>query len=650
MLKWLRKYNTWILVIAGSLLMVTFLLAEALQGLGKGSPRTTVLVVDGRKISARELDRARVEHAALNEVIGLQGAMRVLFGIEDSTHWLLLTHEAEKAGLVGGPEDGQRFIAELARQIVRARAFMLRDTQQMQTMIAETAANIEMGVEQVARGPARMSRDEVLTGLSRLQGVARLRASYLRVPRLSDRRLVADFRRMEDSAAIDYVFMPAERELRNVERPSEAVFEAHFEKFKDVVAEEDESGFPFGYRLGDRLRLEWLVVSRRAAESAVTADPIEVQKRLRRKFPDGRPDDGTSVEQAIETIEAEVKREQADRVMRLAEQAVRAEFDRVLRGLPQTGPYYVLPENWSEIRPSMASLRDVIVRRVEEATGSRMEAPVAHVRGEWATQSELAELEGIGLSFVMRGPRGVPFTEVAMGVRELAGDSAVALQAGVPGEVMTTRTGDRVFFVITEARKSSAPDSMEEVRTKVVSDVMRLEAFNRLRGLMEENRSRVIADGLGALSISPEVVASMGGVVMAAELPVNKATVRRDFMGGTAPNLNDVDHEAFRTAVLEAASKLDPTRPIEEAAMEGRVVAAAIPQTLGVGFAVISGLNPVTAERLRVQQGRAVDQVMRGIVTLTPEDDPFSMKSLRARLKVEDRRPRDQRDDEDGAI
>lgn len=660
MLKWLRKYNTWIMVVAGSLLMVTFLLVEALQGLGQGSPRTAVLVVDGEKISAEKLDKARLEYAAVGEASGLSSGGLRGFGIEDGTHWLLLTREAEAAGLVGGPADGERFIPVLAQQIVQARAFMMRDAAQMQQMLETQRTIIENAVEQVAGGPSRLDRDQVLTGLSKLQGVFRLRRSYQRVPRLSDRRLVSEFRELEDSAAVDYVFVPAERELRNVERPTDAQIAAHFEQYKDVkasdAAESDQSDeqlkdnpFGFGYRLADRLKLEYLIVSRKAAESAVSPDLVEVQKRFRRKYPDAQMPEGVTADQELALIEAEVKAEQADRVMRAAEQAIRAEFDRALRNLPQSGVYRRLPEDWSQSRPSLPAMRDLVVTRVQESTGAKIEPPVVQIRGEWATQSDVAKLDQIGNSFVMRGPRGVPFTEIAMSVRELAGDSSIPLQVGVLGEPMTTRSGDRVFFVITDARKASPPESIDLVQTQVVSDLMRLEAFNRLSANMDELRSQAVQGGLESLSIKPEDAASMGGVVLAADLPVNKATVRRDFIGGTAPNLNDVDHPPFRNAVLESAKNLDPTKALDDASAQDRFAAAAIPASLGIGIAKITGLNPVTAERLRVQQARAVEQVTRELMGLSADNDPFSLKSLRARLKVEDLRKGDDRDQSESA-
>lgn len=641
MLKWLRKYNTFILVIAGSLLMVTFLLAEFLQSLGQGSPNTTVLVVNGEKISARELERARVEYAALGEVIGSRDGLRP-FGIEDAKHWLLLVTEARNAGLIGGPADGERFVPTLARQIVQSRAFMLRDSQQLQEMLALQTSMMDQMIDQVAAGPARMDRNDVLESLSKLQGVARLRASYSRIPKLSDRRLVAEYRQIEDSAAIDYVFVPADRELRNVERPDENAQLAHFDRYKDAVAGDGEFGF--GYRQPDRIKLEYLVVSRAAAEAAVSADPIEVQKRFRRKFPDGRPADGTTVDQAVEAIEIEVKREQADRVLRVAEQAVRAEFDRLLRGVPQVGPFYNLPADWNDRRPTMTALRELVTRRIEEATGAKVPPPVAFVRGEWATQTDLGRLEQIGMAFATRGPQSVPFTQVAMGVRELAGDATVALQVGLIGEALSNRAGDKIFFVITEARKASAPDSLDEVRTQVVTDLMRLEAFNRLRAQIDQITARAVSGGLTALSLTPEEIAAMTGVVAAAELPVNNATARREFLSGTAPNLDQVDQEVFRQAILSAAAKLDPTAPIDSVPAADRTVVVPIPQSLGIGVARITGLNPVTAERLRVQQARAVDAVVRGLLNQNAENDPFSVKALEARLKVEDRRPRDQRD------
>ena len=66
MLKLLRKYDKWILAIGGSLLMVVFLLPQALTEFGANPRKATAAVIDGRgKITEGDLMEARQELSKL---------------------------------------------------------------------------------------------------------------------------------------------------------------------------------------------------------------------------------------------------------------------------------------------------------------------------------------------------------------------------------------------------------------------------------------------------------------------------------------------------------------------------------------------------------------------------------------------------------
>ena len=99
MLKFLRKYNKFILVIGGSLLMVAFLAPQAIQQIGKIQNRT-VATMDGRNVKERELFEAASELRAVNALGGTGGTATALLNLSQGSgsdadlHWYLLPKEA----------------------------------------------------------------------------------------------------------------------------------------------------------------------------------------------------------------------------------------------------------------------------------------------------------------------------------------------------------------------------------------------------------------------------------------------------------------------------------------------------------------------------------------------------------------------------
>ena len=113
MFKFLRKYSSWILVIGGSLLMITFLAPQAITGLAQYSASTgstwANVGPNGDKVSVGEFDLLQRQTRLINE---LQGNPLNQLGVGSSpAHWYLMLREAREAGLIPGPSSG-RAIAE----------------------------------------------------------------------------------------------------------------------------------------------------------------------------------------------------------------------------------------------------------------------------------------------------------------------------------------------------------------------------------------------------------------------------------------------------------------------------------------------------------------------------------------------------------
>lgn len=628
MLKFLRKYNTWILVVAGSLLIVAWLLGETISQLGKMQAQDITIKVNGVKASRDDIAKAYSEYSALSESIG-RNVLGEALKVENATHWYLLSREATEAGLVGGPTSGKAFVPVLARELFSG-MFGGSIPPQFESQVTSFANEWQTRMD-VAAAKARLSAEDASMVFAKLQGVGRLRTMTVRSPRFSDRRLTAGFKKLEDTASIDYVFIPADREVPSVDKPSDDAITAFFNQHKDVKPGEGEFGV--GYKLPERVKLEWMTLNLRPVQDAIEVDPIEVQKRFLRKYPDGKPTDNTP-ELAKQAIADELRDEQLDRIVKAADQAVRSEVDKTLRGLVQDGRYYTLPADYASTRPTLEKLRDAIAQRVKDSTGVTITPPTIERRqSEWLTKTKLGALEGLGRSLLQRGDKSVPFVDVALKVKELAGSNDAALQANLPSEPLTDAAGNRYYFVITDVRKESAPDTIEEVRADIIRDMMQIEGFRRLQAKVDALRASAASGGLEA--VAKAVPAEGQQVVSASDLPVNNGSVKYERVSGAGINRADVDDAAFREAVVKAAAALDPTKPLDSVPSTERIVAVALPKTRGVAVAKITGLNPVTVDRYRAGQYGAVRRVLDMQSPLTKETDPYSYANMVKRLKVE---------------
>ena len=117
MLKFLRQYNQWILVVGGTLLLITFLMPTAIQSCAQQSAVSGAVWATysgGKTITGADLENARQEIRIVelvgNRLIAQIGADR------EPAHWWLLAHEAKLSGLVGDLGDGEALVSAIAAQ------------------------------------------------------------------------------------------------------------------------------------------------------------------------------------------------------------------------------------------------------------------------------------------------------------------------------------------------------------------------------------------------------------------------------------------------------------------------------------------------------------------------------------------------------
>jgi len=633
MLKSLRKHNKWFMVGFGILLMVAWLVVPAFNQAAKARLNKVVAKFDGRGITALQSMNAAKELTALDAIS--PGLTQNFLGIKDrdSTHWLLLTRAAEDAGYMGGNRDGREFLDQFSRQTMNQR--LRNDFQFYFSLIqgaADDAAREKVLRDAIENAPQIMLNEYARQGLSpdetemlfaRLSAVVRMVSAYREAPRVSDRRAVTLAKEFRDGAVVDYVFVPASLTADQIADPGDAALQAHFDTFKTTKPGEGEYGI--GYLLPQRVKIDWMKLDRKAMEDAATLDPVEVRKRFtsnRGRYP------GEYAAEKI-NVERDMKSEVVDRALQSAQLVIQSEVLKATRRLEPDGKYKVLPEGWEQTRPRFETIAPLVVEQVKR-DGLTIPLPEVVIKGgSWLTEQDLAALPGIGQSTWRQGSVTIPFVKVVSATRELGGQGvAFPVQVGVPvaEHPLIDAAGDRYYITVLGTRGESAPDSMAEIREKVLKDYQVLKAFEQLKAKAGELRQVAIGGGLEAVSAAVAATATQATPPTEAPVVRRAVMITRQNSGGDA----NLDDEALRKTVADASEAIDPLTPYGQVEAEKANIVVPTTKHLGVAVFHILSATPLTREEYRLADSQVVafshqKELPAGAGS---EEDPFSLLNM----------------------
>lgn len=639
MLKFLRKYNKWILVIGGTLLMIAFLAPQGVSMLPKLRDRT-IATMDGKPVKASRVAKADAELRAMNALGGQIPIANFVLQLtapsqtEQAIEWYLLSREAEEAGFAGSDQDGAGLYPLLAQDLAIAQAREVSRQNNLPESFAlqlaqsyvEPWLNRLQSAQAGAAGSAGMeSVEELHMALGKLRGVLRMRLAYAASARLSLPRATRGGTETFGAARVEYVIIPATRFTDAVMDPAEEQILTHFEQYADKLPGETEFGI--GYRQPQRVKLEWLTLDREGIENAITIDAVEASKhqqlnkeRFPKSFSEERPN-----------IAAELKGQKAQQIMGQAENFVRAEMLRATRTLDRRDGYVSLPADWSAQHPSLESIAQLVVEKVAEANqGLRIPQPSVTVRAsEWLTQAEVNALPGFGGSFTRVGSFELPAFAAVFSVKELNPNPNLPLQVGLlASEHPLTGRGDgnRYFFRVLDARNASAPESVDEVREDVVRDLKRLEAYQRVVAELGGYTEVAINAGLDEVVSAVNAGLSEESTERVLVLP---AVLRSRVGQGTPSIFTDED---VLGAALDVSRPLDPTRKIEDIPLPDRTFAAPAPKSLAVVVGRVAELLPLTREDFATNYNEISSVLTQLEITDHSQvDNPFTYERLKQR-------------------
>ncbi len=467
MFKFLRKYNTWILAVGGTLLMIAFLIPQAIQSCAQrsalGVSISATVGADNRKISPVEWSDVQEEVNALQQMsraLGNSGLLLdpVVGEINDPDRWFLLTYEAEQAGLVANRPPG------------------LSEEQ-----LNQTALLFQIPTPIMARTYAKISAVNTLIGLYRRSTIA------------SDNRAKRFAERLMHEAVIQTVVVDASAENTN-DQPTEAEIKEQFEQYKDAAPGEGEHGF--GYKLPIRVKLEWLEIPAEPIRESVANSERMNGIALRRHWREnenqrGIPPvvDGGDIPSVVrEDLLNQLTTERLNEVSRYAYDQLRLRQQQ----LEQVDGQYLIPEDWSDRRLGFPELAELVRERFEidlpkyEAVGDR-----------WVPIMELSDLGRVAAARTDRFGRMLNIQGMLSMSPEFGGDGTANIQTRIAGPPLTDSTDQSVYlFRLTDSDLARVPHDVDEVRDEVVEDLRRLKSYEALIANRDAFEQKAETNGL----------------------------------------------------------------------------------------------------------------------------------------------------------
>lgn len=635
MLKFLRKYNTLILVVGGSLLMVVFLVPQAIEQIGRNPSNVPYAEIEGETVSQQDFLDVQREWQMLGQIVPI--AVNVL-QIESVDHYMLLTHLAEKNGLVGGATDGASsvgFFAEYVAQAtvnerMRMMPWSIQTNEQYFAAIDQQAqvaqANILARLEQQTN--AGRSEMAYFRALAKLRGVTRLLQTYSDLAGLSIPETQLAAREIFDRVSADVGIVPASAFRPDPSTLDPEAVRAHFETYRTVAS--GEGDFGFGYLLPDAVKYEWLRINVLAITESIEPEPADLLEYFRRNQ-DRYP--GLEFEAARDRVRTDyvnsIARQRIDDITK----EIQRERLRASQSLPrdrQVERYRVVPEDWSG--PALETYAEV-AREASGLTGQAAEdlVTITPVNEDFSDFRAIATSELGATRYEFTQSEVLTFPELLFAAKEFGGDERIDLQRGLLfGPVFNPRSGglrDLIFVRITEVRQEGPAESVEAVEEeRVREDLATLLGYEELSDRAQTFRE-AFADGGFTWFFEMDFAESTDAVTYL-DAVIGTETVQSDL----GDRLTELTNSALPEGVIEHARTLDPTQPLDEVGADARTTAVLMPERLSLGLVTIKTFRPATFERLRdgmVQIEQRLEAQGRALSTRAP----YSFDSLAERLE-----------------
>ena len=649
MLKFIRKYQLFILVIGGSLLMVVFLLEPVITRLSPSPAKAKIATLaSGKKVTSGDRQRADFELNLVGRIYPRLLAPESMGGIgltpvesDQSMHWYLLTNQAMDAGLVGDAQDGANWLG----QIAQLEAYAQTRQELMQGLITEITPEerleeltnlINAALTRNANSAAGMmpglTQDDVYRSLAKARGIQRLKSMYGGIPAFSDLGAIQAAHLSFDAIAIDAAIIPGSLLTDSIADPTEQQLQSFFDEYADQFPA--ESDFGVGYQQPTRVRLAYLMLDRNTFMNAVEVDRVELVK-IKKQNPDDYPGDFASERF---NIERKYREDKSNEMLIEADRMIRSQVLASTRGLPSQDGVYELPEDWNSRRPKLELVAQAVVDGIGEQFGINLPTPTINVYANaWMDASEMSALEGYGDATYRIGNQqfrtfGIPALMTA------EKNPGFHVQVGLPlaDPPATDEIGNRYYATILEVNEAGPADSIDDAgRQRVIDDYKAIRGYEQLLTHADELKAKLAETG----SVQDAIDAAIALADPSAVAPkvLQNLLVRRDTIdrGRLTPMFDPgLNTETFRNAVRDAATGLDPLVAPGSIDSTAHAVAVAMPASKGLALATIVAPRPMTSEQFQAQYQQVIqsETTAEFLKANDTQTNPFSFEALSERL------------------
>lgn len=656
MIKFIRKFQLLILVVGGSLLMVVFLLQPILTRLSPSAQKQKIATLnDGTTITRGDLDRARAAITLLGrsnpQALGpmVQGGLGLTSESDRAAalHWIMLADHARNAGLIGEAGDGQAWIPIIAERLAQsfveneARSGRIQSMEQYEQLMNEARAqyiDLINRSAQNAAGSMNGKMEDVYRTLAEARGMYRMMSGLVTLPAYSDAGAIAAAERLYDAVAVDAVLIKASTISSGIEDPSEEQLQSFFEQYRDQQASENEFGI--GYVQPTRIQLGWITLDLNIFMNAVKVDRVELSKMWQQ---DRATYPGDFASEKFE-LERKYREDQANNMMVEADRIIRSQVLAKTNGIPNREGILQLPDDWETRYPKLDEIASTLTERLNDKFDMSLPTIEVNLIGDrWLNQNDITMLDGVGNSIYQVGSRQIPMMALPQFFElEEANKTGLDVQPLLPivDHAAVDELGNRYYAMVLDVRTAGPSDNIDDAgREQVVSDYKSLKAFELLQtradelvGLVESNGD--LASAIDAvMAMSPDASSDRPSAL--SQILVRKDSIAPGRITSFVdPNLND---EAFRDAVLEAAGDLDPLVDPEAVSADPIAVGVALPASRSLALARLIAPRPLTLEEYRLRASQAIQQ-SAGLELMESgylETNPFSFESLSERYGLE---------------
>ncbi len=465
--KFMRKNSRMLIMVFMSLLLIAFLVPQSITSMrGRGMRKARIGTAFGEVVTNYDV----METNADLDLLSTSGVLQVRVPPDRVLDFHLLIKEAEHAGVRVGRDEVRKMLIEAG--------------------VTDRVLN---------RLQRRTSRgyDEIFDIMGRWFAVQRLQGMQQRAVASSLVREEANYRAQTQEAETRIAVIDDDAFLDQLPEPTEEQLQAFFEECKARTTAHTTDELVFGYLRPDRVKLEYLTVDSQKIKSEVKIKSVKVKQYFEENAakytkpdplaaqPAGQP---RRVSMTYDEARDQVREDyRAARAFELAQSLVNEMYTEAHRPWSGAADEDGFVEPPAEI-VSFPEFQDRYSSRFAVEYGST----------DLVSSEELRRIANLGGASLSMGPGAfVPVHQLAMRAKGLydreddPNRGVPTLSVMEPAPVVFTRTFDyqtsrrtpiqAYLFRVTEVSPSAPPDSLDDVRERLIADWKMVQAHEVAR-------------------------------------------------------------------------------------------------------------------------------------------------------------------------